>query len=118
MNIYTGYMFTVDEHGKLTANETKDPRETVQAQHGVTLNILRCSDQIFVSLIGIVPVDPDKIIDKNHDLFDYDFDNLFNNRNTSIERHLTGERKQLEVALTELALESQRVMLLYGEKAK
>ena len=115
MDIFTGYVLELDESGKVKVNEVDHPQEAIQRQRGLIINVAKREDEVYASLMAVLPLSPEVIIDKNEDLFDYDYDNVFHTGYTSIEIALTGTRKQLDDAITDLALESQRVLQLYGE---
>ena len=117
LDFYTGYYFEL-EGVNIKVKKDNDAEEHKKRKTGIILNISRNGDENAVALVAVLPVHPKAIIDKDFINFDYDCDALFGALYVSIEKPMLEEFPQathIGKALHELAMESQRVLLLYKD---
>lgn len=121
MEICSGYrIITNGSFGKARIEKIEDMGDLVSKPHCINVSIQKIltakRNEIYVSLISILPIGRDEILDKDNTKFDYTYDNFLLENQVAIERLIPDGIEALETALIDLIKESERIMLLYSDK--
>lgn len=113
IDIFTGYLID-NKRGKYELRKIDRLPEMIASRSGLFVNIDKNGIDTRISLISVIPMDPEKVIDSDEVSFDYARDNIFDPNYLNIAISVMDKPKHLEKALKAIINETIRILKLYS----